>query len=337
MNALICLVAVACSLLRLPDAWLQAVETIDANRVRTAVHYLASDELEGRDSPSDGLNSAAEFIAKSFERAGLDKLLESGYLQTTNYKNRRDIEGQVSNVVGVLRGQDPLLKETYVLITAHYDHLGKNERLEGDQIFNGANDNASGTAGVMELAEVLGKAKIRTKRSIVFIAFWGEERGMLGAKHFLESALIPVDKIVAVINLEQIGRTDDNEGPRIGAVSMTGYDYSDIGPIFAGLADASGVKTEKHARNSDAYFGASDNIVFAQRGIPAHTICTAFMFPDYHRVSDHADKLDYQNMVKVLRLIGLGLLSIADSEKPPAWNLDNPRAKRFHDARSGGN
>lgn len=337
MNALICLVSAAYSLLSVPAAWLQAVDSIDGNRLKAAVHYLASDELEGRDSPSDGLNLAAEFIAKAFERAGLEKIIERSYLQTTTYKNRRDIEGQVSNVVGVLRGQDPLLKETYVLITAHYDHLGKNERLDGDQIFNGANDNASGTAGVMELAEALAKAEFRTRRSIAFVAFWGEERGMLGSKHFLESNLIPADKIVAVINLEQIGRTDDNEGPRIGAVSMTGYDYSDIGPLFSSLAEASGIKTEKHLRNSDAYFGASDNIVFAQRGIPAHTICTAFMFPDYHRVSDHSDKLDYDNMAKVLRLIGLGLLSIADSEKAPAWNLDNPRAKRFHDARAGGN
>lgn len=315
-----------------PPDWLRAVELLDPARLKAAVSYLASDALEGRDSPSKGLDLAANYIAKAFESARLDKLGD-GYLHTTSYTNRRGAEGPVSNVIGVRRGSDPELRDTYVVVSAHYDHLGKNERLEGDQIFNGANDNASGTAGIMEIARVLEDSKIRTKRSIVFVAFWGEERGLLGARHFMESGMIPASKIVANINLEQIGRTDDNEAPRVSAVSITGFDYSDIPPIFASLEGATGVKSEHHPHNSDAYFAASDNVAFASKGIPAHTICTTFMFPDYHRVSDHADKLDYANMAKILRLITLGVLSIAESDKPPTWNADNPKTQRFRDSR----
>lgn len=316
----------------LPQDWLRAADSIDSTRLQAAVSYLASDELLGRDSPSEGLDRAATYIAKAFEVANLEKLGES-YFQTTTYKNRRGVEGNVSNVIGVLLGSDPVLKDTYIIVSAHYDHLGKNERLEGDQIFNGANDNASGTAGIMELARVLSAAKIKPKRSIVFAAFWGEERGLLGAKHFIESGILPLAKIIANINIEQIGRTDDSEAPRANAISITGFDYSDIPGVFSALEDTTGIKVEHHPRNSDAYFLASDNAAFALKGIPAHTICTAFMFPDYHRVSDHADKLDYSNMAKVLRAIALGILSIADSEKAPQWNSENPKTRRFRDAR----
>jgi hypothetical protein len=318
-----------------PTGWLDALSNIEAVRLRSVVTYLASDEMEGRDSPSAGLDKSAAFIAKAFEDAGLEKGGNEGYLHTTSYTNRRGEEGRVANVVGILRGTDSELKNTYILLTAHYDHLGKNDRLEGDQIFNGANDNASGTAGVMEVAHILSRAKLTTKRSIVFVAFWGEEKGLLGARHFIESTPIPIDKIVGVINLEQIGRTDDNEAPRVAAVSITGFDYSTIGKLFESMQEPSGVKAEMHPRNSDAYFAASDNLVFAQKGIPAHTVCTAFMFPDYHKVSDHADKLDYDNMAKILRLVTLGVLSLADSDQVPRWNPENPRAKRYHDIRSG--
>src|SRR5207244_1280945 len=100
--------------------------------------------------------------------------------------------------------------------------------------------------------------------------------------------------------------TDDTEGPRVAGASMTGYDFSDIGPIFAAAGKATGIEVSKHHRNNDAFFSRSDNQALADLGIPAHTICTAFIYPDYHRVSDHWDKVDYQNMAKVMRAVALG-------------------------------
>src|SRR5438046_1283293 len=110
---------------------------------------------------------------------------------------------------------------------------------------------------------------------------------------------------------------------------MPGFDFSDLGTIFQQAGKAVGVDVSKHPRNSDAFFSRSDNQSLADQGVPAHTLCTAYIYPDYHRVSDHWDKVDYDNMAKVDRMIGLGLLMIADSAQDPHWNPDNPKAARY--------
>jgi Zn-dependent M28 family amino/carboxypeptidase len=211
-------------------------------------------------------------------------------------------------VVGVLKGSDPALRDTYILVTAHYDHLGKRDRPDGeDGIYNGANDDGSGTVGVIELASALAARKVRPKRTVVFMTFFGEERGLLGSRYYGKNPLFPIEKTIAHLNLEQIGRTDDTEAPRVGALSMTGYDYSDIGPIFSKAAGLVGVKVEKHPRFSDAFFARSDNQALADLGIPAHTLCTAL----------------------VLQGVAQGLLSLANSPTTPRWNASNPRAARY--------
>jgi len=134
---------------------------------------------------------------------------------------------------------------------------------------------------------------------------------------------------VADVNLEQIGRTDDSEGPRVAEASLTGFDYSDMGQIFAAAGAAEGVKVAKHPRHSDSFFGRSDNQALADLGVPAHTLCVAFMFPDYHGAADHWDKLDYANMAKVNRVVARAVLAIADNPEAPRWNADNPRARRY--------
>ena len=307
------------------------LERVSADSLRGNLSFLASDLLEGRGSPSRGLNLAAEYIAAQFRRAGLEPGVGEGYFQTTTLKPRGSEEEQpVSNVIGVLRGSDPALKDTYVLVTAHYDHLGVRPDLPGDdKIFNGANDDGSGTVGVIELASALSTLKIKPKRSIVFMTFFGEERGLLGSRFYGKNPVFPLDKTVAHINLEQIGRTDDSEGPQISSASMTGFDFSDIGPIFAGAAKTVGVTIGKHPRNSDAFFGRSDNQALADLGIPAHTISVAYVYPDYHKVSDHWDKIDYPNTAKVLQGIALGVLALTESAAPPRWNAENPKAARY--------
>lgn len=289
--------------------------------------------MEGRASPSRGLDLAAEYIAAQFRRAGLEAVGDDGYFQTTTLTARgSDTPQKVRNVIGVLRGSDPALKDTYVLVTAHYDHLGMRTMGEGDLIYNGANDDGSGTVSVIELAEALATMKHRPKRSVVFMTFFGEERGLLGSRYYGAHPILPIEKTVAEINLEQVGRTDDTEGPRIAGASMTGFDFSDIGPIFAAAGKAAGIEVSKHPRNSDAFFSRSDNQALADLGIPAHTLCTAYIYPDYHRVSDHWEKVDYANMAKVDRAIALGVLAIADSPKEPHWNAGNPKASKYLEA-----
>jgi Peptidase family M28 len=236
---------------------------------------------------------------------------------------------KLRNVVGLLRGSDPVLKDTYVLLTAHYDHIGVRPFGEGDRINNGANDDGSGTVSVIEIASALSALKPRPRRSILFMAFFGEEKGLLGSRHYGRHPIFPIEKTVADVNLEQVGRTDDSEGPQVGTASLTGFDYSDVGAVFKKAGDMVGVKVYKHERNSDAFFSRSDNQALADQGVPAHTLSVAYQFPDYHGVGDHWEKVDYANMEKINRLIALGLLMIADNKEEPKWNESNPAAARY--------
>jgi len=313
--------------------WMAALERVSANDMRGHLSFLASDLLEGRGTPSRGLDLAAEYIAAQFRRAGLEPAGNDGYFQTTTFTPRgSDRAEKVRNVIGVLRGADPKLKDTYVLVTAHYDHLGIRPGVEGDNIWNGANDDGSGTVSVIALAEALGGLKHRPKRSVVFMTFYGEERGLVGSRYYGKNPVFPVSATIAQVNIEQVGRTDDTEGPRVGAASMTGFDYSDVGSAFTEAGKRLGIKVEKHPRNSDAYFGASDNQSLADLGVPAHTLCTSFAFPDYHKASDHWDKIDYENMAKVDRMIALAVLSLADSIHEPQWNEANAKTERYRKA-----
>jgi hypothetical protein len=242
---------------------------------------------------------------------------------------------RVRNVAGILRGSDPTLKDTYVIVSAHYDHLGVREGCDAskeDCIFNGANDDGSGTVGVIELASALSRLNPRPKRSILFMTFFGEELGLVGSRYYGRHPLVPLAKTVAQVNLEQIGRTDDSEGPQVGTLAVTGFDFSDVGATLQRAGEAVGVKVYKHPRNSDAYFARSDNQSLADAGVPAHTASVAFEFPDYHAVGDEWTKVDYANMERVVRAVGLAALLVADDAREPRWNEQNPKTAPYVEA-----
>lgn len=236
---------------------------------------------------------------------------------------------KVRNVIGLLRGSDPVLKDTYVLVTAHYDHLGMKAASTGDNIYNGANDDGSGTVSVIELASALATLKERPKRSLIFMTVFGEEKGLLGSHYYGRHPVFPIEKTVADVNLEQVGRTDSDEGQQLSNASLTGFDFSDVGLTFKAAGEMTGVKIYKHERNGDAFFGRSDNQALADQGVPAHTLCVAYGYPDYHGLGDHWDKVDYANMAKVNRCVAMGLVMIANSSEEPKWNEANPKAARY--------
>jgi hypothetical protein len=236
---------------------------------------------------------------------------------------------KLRNVIGVLRGSDPALRDSFVLVTAHYDHLGIRQGMPGDNIFNGANDDGSGTVSVIELASALATLKQHPRRTIVFMTFFGEEKGMLGSRYYGRHTVFPIEKTVADVNLEQVGRTDSSEGPQIANATLTGFDYSDIGTIFQKAGELTGIKVYKDEQNSDAFFSRSDNQALADQGVPAHTLCTAFVYPDYHGAGDHWEKIDYANMEKVDRMVALALMMIANNSEAPKWNDANPKAARY--------
>ncbi len=239
---------------------------------------------------------------------------------------------KLRNVVGLLRGSDPALKDTYLLVTGHYDHLGIRDNGTPDHIYNGADDDASGTSSVIEIANAISRLP-RPKRSILFMTVFGEELGDLGSHYYATHPIFPLAQTVVDLNLEQLGRTDDKEGPRVGAFNMTGFDYTDLPEIFKRVGEQTGVKAVKHEKNSDSYFRRSDNAAFADAGVPSTTISVAYDFPDYHQAGDEWQKLDYDNMAKVDRTIALAMIEVANSAQPPKWDESNPKTAQFVKAR----
>jgi Zn-dependent M28 family amino/carboxypeptidase len=239
---------------------------------------------------------------------------------------------KLHNVAGVLRGSDPALRDTYVLVTAHYDHLGVRGTGPGDHINNGANDDASGTASVLEIANALAALPTRPKRSIAFIAFFGEELGLVGSRYYGAHPIFPLAKTVADLNLEQLGRTDVDGGSSVGLVNVTGFDYSTLTDAVVKAGGETGLQVVKNAQLNERYFAQSDNQALADDGVPAHTLSVGYMFPDYHRPGDEWPKLDYPNLAKVDRTVALAVYDVADSTDTPQWK-DLPQTQRYIKAR----
>ena len=225
------------------------------------------------------------------------------------------------NVVALLPGSDPVLRGQYVLVTAHYDHLGKSPQ----GIFHGANDNASGTASVMEIASALARLKPHPRRSMLFVAFFGEEEGLLGSYYYAHSPPVPLAKTVANINLEQMGRTDEKGGKRVLEFVFTGPSYSNLGAIMSAAAKTEGVRVGQ-IPDADSYFSRSDNYALALRGVVAHTIAVATEYPDYHGLGDTWQKIDYANMATVDRGVAAGVLRVANEAETPQWSKTNAAA-----------
>lgn len=240
------------------------------------------------------------------------------------------VEGR--NVAALLPGSDAALRDTYVVVSAHYDHIGARST-GNDRIFNGANDNASGVAGLLEIARAYARLEQRPRRSIVFIAYFGEEKGLIGARYYANHPLFPLDRTVANINLEHLGRTDDNQGSQAGRATVTGYQFSDVGPILAKAGEVTGYEIYDRQGN-DVYFDRSDNAPLAAAGVPAHTVAVTFEFADYHDVGDEWAKLDYTNMEAVVETVAVGIMMIADSADAPQWNEKNPQTADYRGARA---
>jgi hypothetical protein len=218
---------------------------------------------------------------------------------------------ELANVVGVIPGRRP---DEIVVFSAHHDHVGIGEPVDGDSIFNGANDNASGTTAVIELARYFA-ALPRPERTLVFVAFAAEEMGGFGSRYFA-SQLEP-SRIVALLNIEMIGKVAA-EGPD--RAWITGFEQSDLGAIMdAAVTDTS------FAFYADPYpeqqlFYRSDNVPFARVGVPAHSISTTpiDVDPDYHRVSDEVGTLDLDHMTATIRGIANGAAPIISGARTPS-------------------
>jgi len=215
------------------------------------------------------------------------------------------------NVVGVIRGADPRLKDEVVLVDAHYDHLGiRGPGVAGDSIFNGADDDASGVTAVLEVARQLSQGP-RPRRTIVFAATIGEEVGLVGTRWYIDHPPIPLSQLVANLEIEMIDRPDSLAGGQ-GRAWLTGFERSTMGDMLA----AAGIPIVADQRLDQQFFQRSDNIAFAMKGIPAHTLSTFNLHHDYHQVTDDVSKADFVHMAGVINAAARAVRMLADGPKP---------------------
>jgi Zn-dependent M28 family amino/carboxypeptidase len=224
----------------------------------------------------------------------------------------KDGDAQASNVVALLRGTDPLLRDEAIIYSAHMDHVGV--RMDGE-IFNGADDNASGSAGLLAIASAYANAKTRPRRSIIFLSVSGEELGLWGSQFYADNPTWQLDKIVANINTDMIGRSGPESGPREVTVtpSYRHVKYSTIVRDSVGFAKELGMSFT----SGDKYYARSDHYNFAKKGIPVVFFCTG-EHADYHQVTDTLDKLDGAKMQRIARLAFWTGWHVASAEKAPS-------------------
>ena len=214
------------------------------------------------------------------------------------------------NVIGVLRGSEP--NGEAIMLSAHLDHLGVNEAGTGDTIFNGADDDASGCVAVLEMARALSSGK-RPRRTIYFICFGSEERGGHGARYFIDHSPVPLEKIVADITFEMLGRPDAKVPAN--TLWLTGYERSTLGPELA----RQGARLVADPHPEQNFFQRSDNYTLALRGVVAHTVSSFGLHTDYHRVTDDLSKIDFQFMTRSIDSMIAPVRWLANSSFRPAW------------------
>ncbi len=242
----------------------------------------------------------------------------------------REVESR--NVLGMLEGSDPKLKREYVVLTAHWDHLGKNEKLEGDKIFNGAVDNASGTAALLELAEAFGLATPKAKRSVLFLLVTGEEQGLLGAKYYAENPLYPLENTVANLNIDGV-----NQWGRTGDIIIIGRGSSTLEDLLETAAKGQGRVVKSDAEPEKGFYYRSDHFEFAKVGVPALYLDEGtdylgqsaefgikkrkeYTEKDYHKVSDEVKSdWDFRGAVEDMKLLMEVLYATSNLPTYPEW------------------
>ncbi|WP_331053685.1 M20/M25/M40 family metallo-hydrolase [Longimicrobium sp.] len=298
--------------------------------VRRALYDLAADSMQGRRTGTEGGMRAAVYLSGRLRALGVEAAGDMGYYQvvpieadsatgrlrlTTADALARLPAGrarQAYNVVARIPGTDPALANEAVIVGAHYDHLGIGRAENGDSIYNGADDDASGTVAVLEVARAL-RARPARRTVILFFAT-GEEVGMLGTRWYLQHPVVPIDQTVAGLFVEMIGRPDSLAGGP-GRGWLTGYDRSTVGASLA----AAGVPLVPDPRPAQNFFERSDNTPFARMGVPAHVISSFNLHGDYHHAGDEAERIDYPHVAALTQAAITAVRTLADGPRPQ-WN-----------------
>jgi hypothetical protein len=279
--------------------------------LREHVAFLASPELKGRGLGSAGLEKAAQYVADRFKAYGLAPGGDgASYFQRfTVQKGEDGRPHDVANVIGILPGSNDALKGQSAILGAHLDHLGLGwpDVHAGDEgkVHPGADDNASGVAVMLELARVLAAGE-RPPRSVIFIAFTGEEAGRLGSKYYASHPVRPLAQTEGMINLDTVGRLGAQKVTALGTGTATEWQH-----IFRGASFVTGVES----RSVPESIESSDQVSFTEQNVPAVQIFTA-AHADYHRPGDTADKIDVAGLAKVAAFVKEGIVYLAERPEP---------------------
>lgn len=308
---------------------LKYVNTITANDLKDYLYVLASDSLQGRETGTAGQIDAANYIANFFKEIGIPPYKYNTYFQKfkvrlvkrygkqNKKKNNKYVKGE--NIIGFIEGSD--LKDEIVVITAHYDHLGVKE---DTLIYNGADDNGSGTSAIMEIAQAFMLAKKEgngPRRSVLIMPVSGEEKGLLGSKYYTDNPIYPLENTIANLNVDMIGRIDQNHD----------------NPDYVYLIGSDRLSSELHQISEDInkqyfnfeldytfnaeddpnrYYYRSDHYNFAKNNIPVIFYFNG-IHEDYHKPTDTVEKINFEKIQKISRYIFLTAWELANRDERP--------------------
>ncbi|PXV62500.1 peptidase M28-like protein [Dysgonomonas alginatilytica] len=306
----------------------KGLNSISERGAKAAVGFLASDALQGRGAGALGGQVASEYLASYLTALGIQSLSETyfqpfeAYSEDFKQKKRYQVNPDsiakykqgvhrvlnLRNVLGMIPGVN---KNEYVIVGAHFDHLGMDTNLVGDQIYNGADDNASGVSAVMQIAKAFVESGVQPQRNVIF-AFWdGEEDGLLGSKYFTQNCTF-INQVKGYLNFDMIGRNNDEANP-----SYVVYFYTEANPAFGKWLKDDIKKYDLQLTPNytpwDKPVGGSDNGSFAKAGVPIIWYHTDG-HPDYHKPSDEFSKINWGKLVEITKASYLN-----------AWNLANEK------------
>ena len=307
----------------------KGLQSINQLTAEAHVAFLADDDLEGREAGTQGGRIAGDYIVSMLKSLGIRPVGDSYYHPFEVYHAERQKKGQrwqvepdsiaklkqvvhqklsLNNVLGMIEGKN---KNEYVIVGAHYDHLGIDPFLDGDEIYNGADDNASGVSAVLQIARAFLATGQQPMRNVIF-AFWdGEEKGLLGSRAFVQS-FPQIDQVKGYLNFDMIGRNNDESNP-----THVVYFYTESHPAFGEWLkhdiEKYHLNLTPNYRPWDKPVGGSDNGTFAKRDIPIiwyHTDA----HPDYHLPSDHAERINWDKLVNITKASFLNMWNMANEK-----------------------
>ena len=306
----------------------RALNTINRSSAEATINFLASDELQGREAGFHGSRVTSEYIVSLLQWMGVSSLADSYFQPFDAYRKERQKKGRLEvhpdsiaklkqevhqklsmrNVLGMIPGKNT---KEYVIVGAHFDHLGIDPVLDGDQIYNGADDNASGVSAVLQIARAFLASGQQPERNVIF-AFWdGEEKGLLGSKYFVQTCPF-LSQIKGYLNFDMIGRNNKPQQPK-----QVVYFYTAAHPVFGDWLKEDirkyGLQLEPDYRAWKNPIGGSDNGSFAKVGIPIIWYHTDG-HPDYHQPSDHADRLNWDKVVEITKASFLNMWKMANEK-----------------------